>query len=172
MALRQLRFKGDPILNKETKPIKEINDRIRELAQDMIETMYHENGIGLAAPQIGVLRRICIVCADENSEPKVLINPYIIEKSGTQVEFEGCLSIPGYRGKVERAAWVKVKYQNLNGEEVIEEGTELLARAFQHEIDHLDGILYTEKALELEEITEDMLEDYECDCGCDCGCEH
>lgn len=167
MALRQLRFDGDPILNKKTKPIKEIDERIRELAFDMIETMVHEQGVGLAAPQIGVLRRICIVCTDYESEPKIMINPEIIAQEGTQVEFEGCLSIPGYRGKVERAAWVKVKYTNLEGEEVIEEGTELLARAFQHEIDHLDGILYTQKAIEIEEITEEEEEhahDGECSC--------
>ena len=136
----------------------------------MVETMVHEHGVGLAAPQIGVLRRICIVCTDYEMPPKIMINPEIIEQEGSQVEFEGCLSIPGYRGKVERAAWVKVKYTDLDGEEVIEEGTELLARAFQHEIDHLDGILYTSKAIELEEITDEEDEE-DGEHGHECGCE-
>lgn len=153
MAIRNLRIKGDPILEKVAKPIKEINDKIRVLAYDMIETMHAEDGVGLAANQIGMLKRICVINVGDYD--RVIINPEILEMRDNKEDYEGCLSVPNYRGLVERPNYVKVKYTNLDNEEVIEEGEELLARAFCHEIDHLNGILYTQKASKVFEITDD-----------------
>ncbi|TDT61641.1 peptide deformylase [Fonticella tunisiensis] len=143
MALRQMRIMGDEILRKKSRPVEKIDDRIKSLIDDMVETMYHEDGVGLAAPQVGVLKRIIVI--DVGEGPIKLINPEIIDSEGTQTEEEGCLSIPGERGIVERPAEVKVKALNENGEEVIIEGTGLLARALCHEIDHLDGILFVDR---------------------------
>lgn len=143
MALRQIRIMGDEILRKKSRPVEKIDDRIKTLIDDMVETMYHEDGVGLAAPQVGVLKRIIVI--DVGEGPIKLINPEIIDSEGTQTEEEGCLSIPGERGIVERPAEVKVKALNENGEEVIIEGTGLLARALCHEIDHLDGILFVDR---------------------------
>jgi peptide deformylase len=135
----------DPILQRPTEKIAEFNDELRTLAADMFESMYKAQGIGLAAPQIGVGRRITVIDLSNKQNPKdkiVLVNPEIIHKEGKQVEEEGCLSLPDIRDKVTRAAKVKVKAQDLDGNWIELEGTELLARAFQHEIDHLDGILF------------------------------
>jgi peptide deformylase len=135
----------DPILQRPTEKITEFNEELRTLAEDMFESMYKAQGIGLAAPQIGVSKRITVIDLSNKENPDdkiVLVNPEIIEKEGRQVAEEGCLSLPDIREKVSRAAKVKVRAQNLQGEWFETEGTELLARAFQHEIDHLDGVLF------------------------------
>ena len=144
MAIRTIREMGDPVLNKVSKEVTEITPRIQDLIDDMIETMYDANGVGLAAPQVGVLKRIVVIdCTGEDL--LVMINPKIIETSGEQTGGEGCLSVPGKSGIVTRPNYVKaVAYdENMNLYEV--EGTELLARAICHELDHLDGHLYVEK---------------------------
>ncbi len=143
MALRQVREIGDEVLNKVCKPVKVVSPRTLTLIEDMLDTMYEANGVGLAAPQVGILKRIVVV--DVGDGPIVLINPEIIQTSGEQTGDEGCLSIPGKAGSVTRPNYVKVKAQDVDMNEVIYEGTELLARAFCHEIDHLDGHLYVEK---------------------------
>ena len=142
MALRKIRTLGDPVLEKVAKPVTEVNDKIKELVYDMLDTMYSASGVGLAAPQIGMLKRIVVI--DVGDGPMVLINPEILEKDGEQTGDEGCLSVPGMAGQVTRPNYVKVKALDVNMEEVIYEGEGLLARAFCHEIDHLDGHLYTE----------------------------
>ena len=144
MALRTIRVQGDPILNKVCRPITEVTPKIRTLAEDMIETMYEANGVGLAAPQVGILKRIVVIDVGDGQGPYVMINPEILETSGEQTGDEGCLSVPGMAGQVTRPNYVKVKAMNEDMEEVIYEGTELLARAFCHEIDHLDGKMYTD----------------------------
>ena len=143
MALRQVRIMGDPVLEKKCKPVKEMTPRIKELIEDMLDTMYEAQGVGLAAPQVGVLRRIVVI--DVGEGPIILINPEILETSGEQTGDEGCLSVPGKAGCVTRPDYVKVKALDENMEEVVYEGEGLLARAFCHEIDHLDGHLYVEK---------------------------
>lgn len=142
MALRTIRTEGDPVLTKVSRPVTEMNQKIRTLIFDMLDTMYEAMGVGLAAPQVGILKRV--VTIDVGDGPIVLINPEIIETSGEQTGDEGCLSVPGMAGQVTRPDYVKVKALDENMEEVIYEGTELLARAFCHEIDHLDGKMYTE----------------------------
>lgn len=146
MAIRQIRFDGDPILRKKSREVKEVNDRIKILLDDMMETMYENDGVGLAAPQIGILRQLIVI--DIGDGPIKLINPEIIEKDGEEIDVEGCLSVPGRAGTVSRPEWVKVKYLDEFGEEKIVEANGLLARAFCHEIDHLDGILFTDKMIE------------------------
>ena len=149
MALRQIRIMGDEKLEKVCRPVKEITDRERELVRDMLDTMYDANGVGLAAPQVGILKRIVVIDVageDEEPQPLVLINPEIIERSGEQTGEEGCLSVPGKSGIVTRPNHVKVKAFNEDMEPIELEGEELLARAFCHEIDHLDGHLYVELA--------------------------
>ena len=144
MAIREVRTMGDDILGKVCKPVKEVNERTLQLIEDMFETMYETNGVGIAAPQVGVLKRIvCMDVGDGNQY--VMINPEIIELSGEQTGMEGCLSVPGKRGQVTRANYAKVKAYNENMEEIIIEGEGLLARCIQHECDHLDGILYVSK---------------------------
>lgn len=140
MALRNIRINDDPILRKKCRPIEQVNDRIRELASDMLETMYDADGVGLAAPQVGVLKRIVVI--DIGEGPVIMINPEILEASGEQTGQEGCLSVPGKAGIVTRANYVKAKAYNLEMEEFIVEGEELMARAIQHELAHLDGDLY------------------------------
>lgn len=135
----------DPILQRPTEKVVDFNDELRTLAADMFESMYKAQGIGLAAPQIGVSRRITVVDLSNKQNPNekiVLVNPEIVHKEGRQVEEEGCLSLPEIRDKVVRAARVRVKAQDLDGNPIELDGTDLLARAFQHEIDHLDGILF------------------------------
>ena len=146
MAIRNIRKIGDPILNKVAKEVTEINPKINELIEDMLDTMYEAEGVGLAAPQVGVLKRIVVIDVSmEGDDPIILINPEIIETSGEQTGGEGCLSVPGKTGVVTRPNYCKVRAFDENMEEFEIEGTELLARAFCHEIDHLDGHLYTEK---------------------------
>lgn len=143
MALRKIREIGDPILNKTCKEVKEVTDRTRDLIDDMFDTMYEAQGVGLAAPQVGILKRIVVIdCGDD---PLLLINPEVLETSGEQTGQEGCLSVPGKAGIVTRPNYAKVKAYNEDMEEFIVEGEELLARALLHEIDHLDGHLYVEK---------------------------
>lgn len=143
MALRKIREIGDPILNKTCKEVKEITDRTKDLIDDMFETMYEAQGVGLAAPQVGILKRIVVIdCGDD---PLLLINPEVLETSGEQTGQEGCLSVPCKAGIVTRPNYAKVKAYNEDMEEFIVEGEELLARALLHEIDHLDGHLYVEK---------------------------
>ena len=143
MALRNIRTMGDDCLNKVCKEVKEINDRTRTLIEDMIDTMYEANGVGLAAPQVGILKRIVVI--DIGEGPIVMINPTILETSGEQTGEEGCLSVPNKAGIVTRPNYVKARAFNENMEEYEIEGTELLARAICHELDHLDGHLYVEK---------------------------
>ena len=142
MALRTIRVQGDPVLEKICKPVKELTPRTKELIEDMLDTMYEANGVGLAAPQVGILKRIVVI--DVGEGPVVMVNPVILETSGEQTGDEGCLSIPGKAGQVTRPNYVKVKAMDEEMNEVIYEGTELLARAFCHEIDHLDGKMYTD----------------------------
>ncbi len=144
MAIRTIREIGDPVLNKVSKEVKEITPRIQDLIDDMFETMYEANGVGLAAPQVGILKRI-VVIDTTGEDPILLINPRIVETSGEQTGQEGCLSVPGKAGIVTRPNHVKVVAQDENLEEFEIEGDELLARAFCHEIEHLDGHLYVEK---------------------------
>lgn len=143
MAIREIRTMGEDVLGKVCKPVKALTPRTEMLIEDMIDTMYEANGVGLAAPQVGVLKRIVVI--DVGEGPMVLINPEIIETSGEQTGDEGCLSVPGKCGVVTRPNYVKVKALNVRMEEVVYEGEELLARAFCHEIDHLDGHLYVER---------------------------
>ena len=144
MAIRNIRIMGDPILEKVCKEVKEVTPRIKELIEDMLETMYDANGVGLAAPQVGVLKRIVVIDVT-GEDPIVLINPRILETSGEQTGGEGCLSLPGKSGTVTRPNYVKVKAYDREMKPFEIEGTELLARAFCHEIDHLDGHMYVEK---------------------------
>ena len=145
MALRQIVKIGEPVLRKKSKVVKEINDRIIELLDDMADTMYEADGVGLAAPQVGILKRGGVI--DIGDGLIELINPEIIETEGEYLDNEGCLSVPGECGDVLRPYRVKVRAQNRFGETVEIEGEELLARAFCHEIDHLDGILYIDKVI-------------------------
>jgi peptide deformylase len=138
----------DPVLAKPGVPITVFDAKLKTLVDEMFESMYAAQGIGLAAPQISISQRLTVIdCSfKKNPEEKiVLINPEIVEREGKQVEEEGCLSLPDIREKVQRAAWVKVKAQDVNGEWFEVEGEELLARAMQHEIDHLDGILFIDR---------------------------
>ena len=147
MAIRNIRTMGDSVLTKECRPITEMTEKLEVLIEDMLDTMYEANGVGLAAPQVGILKQIVVIDVSENGdEPIILINPEIIEAEGSQTGEEGCLSVPGKSGVVTRPNYVKVKALDMNMEEVIYEGTELLARAFCHEIDHLHGTLYVSKA--------------------------
>lgn len=143
MAIREIRVKGDDVLTKVCKEVKEMNHRNADLIEDMIDTMYEANGVGLAAPQVGVLKRIVVI--DVGEGPIVMINPVILETSGSQTGEEGCLSVPGKGGQVTRPNYVKASFLNENMEACIIEGEELLARAICHELDHLDGHLYVEK---------------------------
>lgn len=141
MAIRKVRIQGDAVLEKKCREVKEMTPRIRELIDDMLETMYEENGVGLAAPQVGVLKRIVVI--DTGEDAHVLINPVIEETSGEQRGYEGCLSLPGKSGIVTRPNYVKVRALDENMQEYVLEGTELLARAVCHECDHLEGVMYT-----------------------------
>ena len=142
MALRTIRVQGDSVLTKKSRTEDKMTPRIGELITDMLDTMYDAMGVGLAAPQVGILKRIVVI--DVGEGPIVLINPEILETSGEQTGDEGCLSVPGMAGQVTRPNYVKVKALDVNMNEQIYEGEGLLARAFCHEIDHLDGKMYTE----------------------------
>lgn len=142
MALRTIRVQGDSVLTKKSRTVDKMTPRIGELITDMLDTMYDAMGVGLAAPQVGILKRIVVI--DVGEGPIVLINPEILETCGEQTGDEGCLSVPGMAGQVTRPNYVKVKALDVNMNEQIYEGEGLLARAFCHEIDHLDGKMYTE----------------------------
>lgn len=144
MALRKIREMGDPVLTKQCKEVTEITPRVQDLIDDMFETLYEAEGVGLAAPQVGILKRI-VVLDVTGEDPILLINPKIMESSGEQEGYEGCLSVPGKSGKVTRPNYVKVLAYDENMEAFELEGTELLARAICHEMDHLEGHLYVEK---------------------------
>ena len=143
MALRQIRTLGDEVLTKKCREVKEMTPRLRTLAADMLETMYHAEGVGLAAPQVGVLRRIVVI--DVGEGPVTLVNPVVVEKDGEQTGSEGCLSVPGKAGQVTRPEHVIVKALDLDIKEITVEGRDLFARALCHEIDHLDGVMYISK---------------------------
>ena len=143
MAIRNVRELGDEVLRKKSREVTEMTPRIRELIDDMFETMYERDGVGLAAPQVGILKRIVVI--DTEGEPLLLINPRILETGGEQTGSEGCLSVPGKAGIVTRPNYVKVAALDVDMKPFELEGTELLARAICHELDHLDGHLYVEK---------------------------
>ena len=147
MAIRNIREDGDDVLRKKCKPVTKMTPRLLELIDDMFDTMYEANGVGLAAPQVGILRRI-IVIDIQDGNPLELINPEIIEADGEQTGPEGCLSLPGLQGDVTRPNHVVVKALDRDMNEIIVEGEELLARALCHEIDHLNGILYKDLVID------------------------
>lgn len=153
MATRNIRVDGDEVLRKRSKEVDIINKRILTLVKDMAETMYEADGLGLAAPQVGILKRVVVLDAGEGLIE--LINPCIISEDGEQTGLEGCLSVPGIFGEVKRPNAVTVEALNPKGEKIIIEGEELLARILCHEIDHLDGIIFKDKALRL--VTEEEL---------------
>ena len=158
MALRIIVVEGDEVLRKRSKEVKDINGRVLELLDDMWETLKLSNGLGLAAPQIGVLKRVAIVNTEEEGEKIELINPDIIESVGAVTDDEACLSVPGLVGRVERPEKVKVRAQNRAGEVFVLEAEGLLAKAISHEIDHLNGILFVDIAEEIRQIDEDYEE--------------
>lgn len=151
MSIYNIVTKEDKLLRKICKPVPEITPNVKKLLDNMLETMYNSNGVGLAAPQVGILKRLVVVdIGEEGPGPLKLINPEILERSGVQDGPEGCLSCPGMWGDVKRSRYVKVKALNPEGEEIIIEGEDFLARALQHEIDHLDGILFIDTATNIE----------------------
>ena len=145
MALRKIVEIGDPILNKKCRPIEKFDDKLATLIDDMFETMYAANGVGLAGPQVGMLKRVVVI--DVGDGPMELVNPEIVMTQGEQRVSEGCLSVPGKYGVCSRPAKVQVKAQNRNGKWQVFTGEDLKARCFCHEIDHLDGILFTSKVI-------------------------
>lgn len=157
MAIRTIREIGDPVLNKVSKEVKEITPRVQDLIDDMFETMYEANGVGLAAVQVGVLKRIVVI--DTGDDPILLINPRILEVSGEQTGNEACLSVPGKTGSVTRPNYVRAIAQDEELNEFEIEGEELLARALVHEVEHLDGHLFVEKVegplMDVEAVEED-----------------
>ncbi len=158
MAIRNIREIGDPVLNKNCKEVKEINRRTLELIDDMFETMYEADGVGLAAPQVGILKRIAVVDVT-GEDPILMINPVILETGGQQSGYEGCLSVPGKSGLVTRPDYVKIQAYNEEMELYELEGTEMLARAICHEIEHLEGHLYVERVEGGLVNTEDLVEE-------------
>ena len=151
MSIYNIVTKEDKLLRKICKPVPEITPNVKKLLDNLLETMYNSNGVGLAAPQVGILKRLVVVdIGEEGPGPLKLINPEIMECSGVQNGPEGCLSCPGMWGDVKRSKYVKVKALNPEGEEIIIEGEDFLARALQHEIDHLDGILFLDTATNIE----------------------
>lgn len=154
MALRNIIRKGDDILTKKSKEVKEINEKIIDLLEDMKDTLYScGNGIGLAAPQVGILKRIIVI--DVGDGLMEIINPVIIEEEGEQQAPEGCLSVPGVFGEVKRPARITVEYQDRFGRTKRVEGDDILARCLSHEIDHLDGVLFTDKVIRYVNVEEE-----------------
>lgn len=147
MAIRTIRIMGDPCLGKKCKPVKEMTLKVRELIGDMYETMYEAGGVGLAAPQVGILKRIVVIDVMEGN-PLTLVNPEIIFQEGEQVDEEGCLSIPGKCARVKRPMSVHCKACNENMEEIMIEAEGIEARTICHELDHLEGVLYADRAME------------------------
>lgn len=145
MAIRNIRIMGDRVLNKKSRPVEVMTPKLRVLIQDMFDTLYEATGVGLAAPQVGILKRIVVIdVEEEGGEPYVFVNPEILETSGSQTGDEACLSVPGKAGTVTRPDHVKVKAFDENMEPFVLEADDLLARAICHECEHLDGILYVE----------------------------
>ena len=144
MAIREIVTMGDSTLRKVCRPVTDFNAKLHRVLDDMLETVVDANGAGLAAPQIGLMRRICLVLDEENEQFIELINPEIVSASGEQTGIEGCLSVPGKYGLVKRPYYAKVRAQDRNGDWYEAEGEELIARCFCHELDHLDGIIYTQ----------------------------
>ncbi len=147
MAVLRIFHYPEPVLNQKAQPVEQIDGELKILARDMAETMYAAPGVGLAAPQVGISKRMVVIdCARKDQEPQLIVavNPEIVEEQGELFEEEGCLSVPGYYARVPRSARVKVRYQNLEGQVVEQEAEELLAVAFQHEIDHLEGTLFVD----------------------------
>ncbi|MCL2349844.1 MAG: peptide deformylase [Defluviitaleaceae bacterium] len=156
MALRQLRTTPDDILKKKSKPVTVIDDKIRALVSDMLETMYDSGGVGLAAVQIGILKQILVIdVSEDDNDPIVIINPEVLSQEGEQESQEACLSVPGYYGLLKRPAVMKIRALNEHGEEFVLDCDDFLAVAVSHELDHLNGILYTDDAIELYEETEE-----------------
>ncbi|MCL2396896.1 MAG: peptide deformylase [Defluviitaleaceae bacterium] len=156
MALREIRTIGDEILHKASKPVEEITDKTRQLLDDMLQTMHHVGGIGLAAVQVGVLRRILVIdTGEEDFTPIEAINPQVIHNEGNQTDWEGCLSIPDQRGLVDRPMVTVIKAQNRHGEEFELRAEGRLAVVLNHELDHLDGVLYIDKATEINDLDDD-----------------
>lgn len=149
MAIRIIRTTGDPVLREKAKSVPEITPQIQRLLTDMVETMYDAEGIGLAAPQVGISKRIIVIDVQDETGVLKLINPEIVKREGKDLSVEGCLSFPGVAGEVERDESVTVRAQDIDGNTVEYCATGLLARAFQHEIDHLDGILFVDKVTRL-----------------------
>ena len=147
MAIRKIREMGEACLTKVCKPVREVNERTRDLIGDLLDTMYEAEGVGLAAPQVGILKRIAVIDAGEEyqDQPLVLINPEVLETDGEQTDYEGCLSVPGKVGRVTRPNYAKVRAFDADMNEYTVEGEGLLARALLHEIEHLDGHMYVEK---------------------------
>ncbi|MDD2579969.1 MAG: peptide deformylase [Eubacteriales bacterium] len=145
MALRKIIIDGDPALRKASRPVEAVNDRIKTLIDDMIETMYENNGIGLAAVQVGVLRRIFVMDIQDGSGVHVMVNPEIVEREGSQMYMEGCLSVPGCAGEVERPARLVIRAMDRDGQPFEMEAEGLKAVCISHENDHLDGVLFTDK---------------------------
>ena len=152
MARYKVVLTGDPVLRRIAHPVKEVNDNIKKLMNNMAETMYHAKGVGLAAPQVGISKRVIVVDIGEGLFK--LVNAEIVASSGIQDGAEGCLSLPDVVGNVKRSERVTVKALDENGDEVTIEATGYLARAFQHEIDHLNGIIFTDKATAIERVTD------------------
>lgn len=152
MAIRIIVQDPDPILREKSKPVTKFNANLHKLLDDMAETMYHANGVGLAAPQIGILKRVIVIDTGDEHGLIEMVNPEIIAREGEQFGPEGCLSIPGINGDVRRAMKVKVRGQDRYGNEFSMEGEGLLARAFQHEVDHLNGVLFTDLAERIYEL--------------------
>jgi peptide deformylase len=154
MAVLKIRKYGDPVLRRRAEPVGEITPEIRSIVADMIDTMYDEVGIGLAAPQIGVSLRVVVIADDETRQARALFNPVIADSGGTATAEEGCLSIPGIFASVTRAAWVRVDALDLDGKPTTVEARALLARVLQHELDHLDGVLFIDR---LDPVTRDRI---------------
>ena len=147
MSIRNIREAGDEILRKKCRTVEVVDNKIKQLGEDMLETMYKYNGVGLAAPQVGVLKRVVVIDIDDGNGPYVLINPEIIKEKGEQEVEEGCLSFPNKFGKIIRPAEVTVKAWDIDGKEYKIKAKELLAQAISHEVDHLDGILFVDKVI-------------------------
>ena len=155
MALRNIRVDDDPILRKNSRKVEAFDQRLEMLIDDMFDTMYDANGVGLAAVQVGVLKQVIVIDTGEEGEKLVLINPEIIATEGEQTGGEGCLSIPGKNGIVTRPQKVTIRALDREGKVFEKTGEDLLARAFCHEIDHLSGVLYTDKAESVQQIMEE-----------------
>ena len=154
MGIRLIVKDPDPVLREVAKEVTKFNSNLKKLLKDMAETMYDAEGVGLAAPQIGILKRVIVVDIGDESGLFEMVNPVIVEQDGEQVGPEGCLSIPNLNGEVKRADHVVVQGQNSDGEEIRVEASGFLSRAFQHEIDHLNGILFTDLAISIYDISE------------------